>query len=971
MVSVFRLIKRLALFAGLAAAASVARAENISFSDFSGGLNTRLSGVLLAPNETPRAQNVLFDETAAGGITRRKGFSALNSSAIGGGSSDVNAVYQLEQSDGDKYCVAFSSTNGYYSSDGCGSFTSFASTLTRNNNVNCDSYGDNLYCVNNQYNFRFDGANDIAFSGPSDLNIIRVFRNRCFAAGTDTNPSRLYWSNLGTCNTWTTSTDFVDIDAEDGDVITAIGPPLFDLLPIYKRFSTHLLQFDNATPANRKIITVSRSIGAKNHRTVASFANRQYFESVGPYGGQPGIYVLDGALIQEASDKLRGEVDSLSNLFANTGRKTLDTKSDWDGGVFDSRAMSTSRDAGFMQSSYTTMTDSLNADWILGTPTNVSTGTVAGAITLSSTTIFDAFDDGSYSSNPTWTVAGGSFDILSGRLRGTTTTAPSTQPNNRINIPSEISSGSWAWTFRFESFPSPQQQNCGFTSGTNICFDFRYIKNSDGDFYAVRVLQSGDDYNTAKLIRLIKSVGGSVTTITEYSTTMSVNTDYAFEVVRTTALVTYLYRDSVLLSSHTDTSISGISTVEITATALDVFPQGGIDVSNQFDNIEIYQYKGSGTFVSRIFDTAISTPVWGPFTVTQSSDADKTITYEVQSSTDPDDTFESLVSQTPGAAVSAAQRRYVRYVGTFASSISTESPRLDDVTMTAASTGTWRSPELFLSNAMTSWGTFQTAQTVTGAGASIAYALYITTYSGGVWPSTGPVVVTPGSTISHSTGAYVVVVGTWTVFRASETAKTDSIVINWNEGTSARSATLAVYKNRLHYCAQTQAGTFNDVCYVLDSRGAWTKWTGVNARHLNVVAQNFVAAGSTESSGGFLYKLYDTDSDNGTAINAIWESPDHAFGTIQNVKAVARIYLLGSNDATSLSLDLLADSGLRSKSYSVDLSTGADFRIVNKTVSQSLNGNTFRIRFSNNAASKPWSIHGYGLLYRDLGLMPP
>ena len=300
-------------------------AEVKTFTDFSGGLNTHISSIKLPENQSPDLQNVILDET--GSLTRRKGYTKINATALGdGGDDDVNAVYGLEQSDGDEFCVAFSSISAYSSTDGCETFTIFASTLTRNNDVNCDAYNDELYCVNNQYNMRFDGTNDRTFSAnPSDLDFIRVFRNRCFGAGNDANPSRLYWSDLGDCNTWTVATEFVDIDINDGDVITGIGEPYLNMLPVFKKFSSYLLQFDNAFPSKRKVITVSRTTGAKNHRSIAVYNNRIYFDSLGPNGGQAGIYSHDGIRVREESRALRNSMDIMDTFGAATGRKTVDT----------------------------------------------------------------------------------------------------------------------------------------------------------------------------------------------------------------------------------------------------------------------------------------------------------------------------------------------------------------------------------------------------------------------------------------------------------------------------------------------------------------------------------------------------------------------------------------------------------------------------------------------------------------------
>lgn len=948
------------LAALLLAVAPAAAQVPKSIEDFSGGLNTRNAGVLLQDNESPDLQNVVLDEN--GGVSRREGSSKINPAALGDGASDVNAVYQLEQSGGNKYCVSFSSTSGYYSTDGCATNTVFVSTLTRNSDVNCDAYGDKLYCVNNQYNFSFNGVNDVQFTAaPSDLNYIRVFHNRCFGAGKDTNPSRLYWSALGNCDSWTTSTDFVDLDAEDGDVITGIGLDLFNRLVVYKKFSSYYVQFDNANPSGRKLINISRSTGAKNHRAIANFDNKQFFLSVGPNGGQPGVYVTDGLLIQEDTAKLRGSLDELRSFASNTGRFTLDTRADWDSGTFDPYAMSTSRDSGFIQSTYTVRELTTSADWSLGSMTRLSTTAVSGSLSLTSTTYSDWHTD-TVAGRLSWTPnnSGDWFAITDGvRTNGT---GNAELGANITTTQVKLTSGAWSWSHY--SYSNQTITDCAAGNSWD-CFQFRFIENSGGDYYAV----VQDHNNKASIIKRVSSTTTVLArTLAPY--TYATSTAHSWRVERTPSGVMVLLIDGVFVASTTaDTSITSSARVRIAASGITL---GGSTLYQNFYDFYAVQFSSSGWFDTPIFDMSISTPIGGPFTSTGTvNSSEAQINYKIRQSTSPNnDMWTNWVASSDTLRVQMGLRYQQAHVDFYTFS-STKSPHLDAMGVSAASSGTWRSPELFLSNGINSWVAFRPETTITGSGAAITYTVQIATYAGGA-ASTGTVVVTAGNSIAHSTGAYVIVRATFTVFSASETAKIDAIAFTWVEGSDIRSTTMAVYRNRLHLCGQSAAGPVNDVCYVRDLKGSWVRWVGINARHLNTVGQNFVAGSSSETGGGFMYKLYDTDSDNGGAISSYWESKDLILGNIQNRKSIDRLYVLGSNDATTLTTTVKGDSGLQSTSFSLNLSTGAAFRVVQKPLSATpINGNTFRVRFENNAASKPWSIFGFGLLFRDLGLPIP
>jgi hypothetical protein len=113
--------------------------------DFTGGLNTRYPSNFIGPTQTQDAQNVFFDD---GSLKKRKGHAKQNNTALGGGNHDVNGLYEYNKADGTQYCVSFSSSSGYVSTDKCASNSVFISTLTADQDVNCVPYNDRLYCVN-------------------------------------------------------------------------------------------------------------------------------------------------------------------------------------------------------------------------------------------------------------------------------------------------------------------------------------------------------------------------------------------------------------------------------------------------------------------------------------------------------------------------------------------------------------------------------------------------------------------------------------------------------------------------------------------------------------------------------------------------------------------------------------------------------------------------------------------------------
>lgn len=935
--------------------------QAFSLTDFSGGLNTWKSGIYLQDNESPNLRNVIFDKNGA--ISRRQGYSKRNSTAIGDGAHDVDSIYQLEQSNGNKYCVAFSSTTGYYSTDTCQTFTAFISTLTLNtgsNDVNCDAMQDRLYCVNNQYNFYFNGTDDVVVSSiPAGAKLIKVYRNRCFVFNTTANPSRVFYSALGDCTSWNTARDFFDIAPEDGDVGTGIGEPLYDGLTFYKKFSTWMLK--GQTPDTFVLINISKNIGAQNHRAIANFNNVQYFGSLGPNGGQPGVYGFNGIVISEASLKLRNEIDTLDTSKANFGQKTFDSKLDWDSGTFDARALSSNRVSGVIESSYTSFTDQLAIDFNQG-----STGTVSALISTN---------------NLTFSIS--TFQFTNGNV----------SQGNYTNWDNFYSFGNLAvdWpTVSATGGTSP----CNQTGGINVDLTSGYLQSrcvvvQSGA--ALTIIALDEHNNTMKSCSIpVCGGGGGVVFCNAGVPGNTCNLDpgcslgSSSECTFSLALSTGAQFSKLGITTTGYPGLRSISTFTANNYAVHIKiiydpsgcpgPTSGMEV--RVTSCGDRDYVQSSTFTSRVFDLAISTPVFGLFSTTTTINQDVAVQFYTQVATSTDGVWDTRVAASDATKIPSSAKPFLRYQQVATHKITngiyyaTSTFITQTVNVSAASTGTWQSPEFFTSSNMTAWQLFSTVQTVTGAQASIAYAIKTSTFSGGT-SAAAWVAMTPGSAITASTGAYVVVKATYTVGVATEAALTDVLTLNWQEGSQAKSASIKVFNNRLHYGAQPANGTMNAVMYVLDTQGAWSKWTGVQPRMLNVVNQNFIMAGSSTTGGGFIYKLYDTDSDNGNAINALWESKDFSMGAIHKIKAIDAIYPVAASGNTTLNLNVKADGGLSSSTYTFSTASSSSFSIKKKSTIPAMNGNTFRIGVNNNAVSAPWDVLGLIIYYRDLGLMQP
>jgi len=147
-----------------------------------------------------------------------------------------------------------------------------------------------------------------ADGSPPSGKYIRVFNNYLFLAGNSTYPSRLYWSNLKDFETWGGS-DFIDINREDGDPITALFL-LGDYLYIGKEDTLWRLTYtgDSLFPFE---LRKAADVGVRSHWSVAGISDVKFFLS------GDGVYMVSvDSLPQkisepiETSDELLGTATS-------------------------------------------------------------------------------------------------------------------------------------------------------------------------------------------------------------------------------------------------------------------------------------------------------------------------------------------------------------------------------------------------------------------------------------------------------------------------------------------------------------------------------------------------------------------------------------------------------------------------------------------------------------------------------------
>ena len=284
--------------------------------NFSGGMNTKASPLILKDNQAELILNYNLDKL--GGLTKRNGYATYLSQPVAG--MTINGLYQFnDQSAGtqEQLMVAnvAGNANGIIYYNAAGTWTAAKSDDTASKKSRFSSFID--------YVFRANGANVVASSadgitwGTTNAPAViipaytAVFQDRVyFANGITSNLSRIWYSSLpsGGAITWTTASDWIDINPDDGDQITALENNGNRLL-IFKNRALFRWTFGQVEPDRLIGVGTSSQESVKTNFDVGItfFAN--------PFG----VYAYSGGRPKLISRKIQSFIDAVSdwtNVFA-------------------------------------------------------------------------------------------------------------------------------------------------------------------------------------------------------------------------------------------------------------------------------------------------------------------------------------------------------------------------------------------------------------------------------------------------------------------------------------------------------------------------------------------------------------------------------------------------------------------------------------------------------------------------------
>lgn len=278
--------------------------------NLSGGMNTQVSPLIMKDSECELVVNYHLDKVGA--LTRRKGYTQYLTYPTNGG--QVNGLYQFNDQSagtGEQLMVSNNSagTNGVIYYNNAGTWTAAKSNDTASKKSRFVSFID--------YVFRVNGADVVATStdgvtwgttnAPATITpfYASVFADRVYLAngGTST-ASRFWYSSLPSSGsiTWDTANNYVDVNPDDGDQITALENNGNRLL-IFKNRALYRWVF-GATEPDRLI-----GVGTSSQESVKTNLDL----GITFFANPNGVYAYTGARPKLISRKINNYIEAVSS----------------------------------------------------------------------------------------------------------------------------------------------------------------------------------------------------------------------------------------------------------------------------------------------------------------------------------------------------------------------------------------------------------------------------------------------------------------------------------------------------------------------------------------------------------------------------------------------------------------------------------------------------------------------------------
>lgn len=936
------------------------------------GLNDADSPVTLDNCESPDLLNTESNLQGTA-LLKRRGFSTAASLTYS--TWPVTGSHSFIDANGNKLdivCqekICFKSTNG-------NSFSAFFSTATAGVvRWSFVDVGGSLYGANNKYDHPlvYDGTTRTHPAGIPQGSILEMTQDRLAVGDISGFPNRVYYSSAGSYSDFTPG-----VNSEDPwyDDIGSAGDKIRGLkyfkgnLYIFKTQSITSCELGDQYTTRCSVIVPN--LGTTDPASIVTAGDSLYFR-----GQDKNYWEISDAGLNQISAKIPNLVKSQSGgLAGGEITNTQTSATDWANGTqFPSSSWDSATYPGSLINPTSTFLDTLGTDFAGGTLVNLSTLSVAGSLVLSSNTVSERWLTGTTAGALGWTSDNFRIKTIGGTyfVYGLGSGVPGQDLSDSLYATGAfISSGSFKFDWRFYDGISDSGNYCSKRASidsvsNSSCFSMRFITSAGGNYYDLAIKEDPGAGVAVKKVTLNKTVGGVTTNLAISTRTFVRNITYSFEIVKSTDGRFSVYQNDVFVSSTAvaDTAVSSSTRISIFASHVS---NATGEIYNQFANVSDYQYRTSGSIVSREFDTQFSTPTWGAFSADMSTTTNLPITLEVQASATSGSGYESLVSQTNNAKMGAAANRYIRYKASFSTALSTATPTLNSAQMTASTTGQFQTQCIQPNSSISSWGMLSCSQAIAGNASVVYYATSAATCAG--LPTGGPLTwgntATNNATLAISTNAAVKYGWRSLLGSATDQAEIDSCSLAWNESTPVQPS-WAVYdsiKNVIYWTTTiNNASSSNRLLKYDRNLKSWYPFD-IAAQAPRMIANSLYFGSAT---AGTWNKYGDVDSDAGSSINAYWKTKDIGSSEPFLEKSFETFSLLAANQSQGVLYSTATFSNSDYRNFSTSLSTGTGINYIrsNNSIPEMSGQNFMNLKMGNNSSSF-FQILGYGVTWSSL-----
>jgi len=787
--------------------------------------------------------------------------------------------------------------------------------------------------------------------------------DRLYCANTTANPSTLYASRYADPSDWTLTTadPMPDDDPmswnfynNDGDIILCLRKTPWGVV-LGKGYSMHILKGTGNDTYHKRIIATD--IGCADDRSMQMVRGKLHWLSF------DGVYQWDGTNPpKDISWEITSTIDEIRQLNSQLDSWKLTSAADWALGTITDNGDTPSWDittqpGDVSLSSWTDMDNSI-ADFEEGTFSRTTT-TADGSVVLNweDNVVVDAFADGNYNANPTWTAVGDAgWSVVSQVLQYYNAAANKT---GYLWLSTDtLSHGKWGIDLTGTSGGSSQNTKMRFY------FISSTVDPATTDGYALELYPIQPTLGTIYLYRVDSGVRTTLATATNVSLSCS-----GISINRNT---NGYFNISACGSTLTSTDTTHSPYTPSKGLILQAVGASNYAAKHQVDNIKTpANYISSGSHTSPIMDNGMFYATGGPLTVSSITTTDAKLFHYIKQSSSAYGVWTDWSASSDTLQIATTQQWWQRQDRFYNYGISTVTPVLQSVEMSAVSTGTYYLPLKYVTTDITSWMITSFENSASRSGLVSYYVRsatwpYVFTAAAPAWTA-----FTNNTIPSISTAAYynfrIISDG---VGSSSDTYVLKSMSSYWKEGESRPVSSLAI-DDAYHLRVNTSLDTAeSNLELVYQTNDKWTIFDGQLFSSMAMFDRYPVAAEATTDSK--LLRLYDEGvySDNGQAIDAWWISKDFIFDLPNQRKIIRRFYMESQPDYSgTMTLGYAVNKSTTHTTTTVTISSDTVFNApIEDMFDGYIKDKYVNFKFRNAVDNEFLKVNGYSLYFQKQGL---